>query len=152
MSSETWQRFRESYAIDAETGCWVWMRARLVGYCGGYGQFYIRSRPHLAHRWAYEKLVGPIPEGLELDHLCRNRACVNPCHLEPVTHRENVLRGEAPAAIHARKTHCKNGHELTGDNIYVYSYPRHNITRTRQCKTCARANARRRDRARRALR
>ena len=84
-----------------------------------------------AHRIGYEQLVGPIPKGLELDHLCRVRHCVNPDHLEPVTHKENTLRGSCPAAVNARKTHCKRGHPLTDDNI-----ARQSKTNARVCLKC----------------
>ncbi len=95
-----------------ETPCWVWDRG-LDGY--GYG----RMRGRRAHRVSYELHVGPIPEGLDLDHLCRVRNCVNPAHLEPVTRAENVLRGVSRPAENARKTHCIHGHALTPDNVYV---------------------------------
>lgn len=97
--------------------CWLWTM-RPAG--EGYGQIKLESgRRQQAHRFAYELLVGPIPEGLQLDHLCRVRHCVNPAHLEPVTSRENVHRSPiAPAALNARKTHCPHGHEYTDDNTY----------------------------------
>lgn len=76
-------------------GCWEWVAARTRD---GYGRYWVNPSHVLAHRWAYEKLTGPIPTGLESDHLCRNRACVNPAHIEPVTRRENLLRGDTVAA------------------------------------------------------
>lgn len=85
-----------------------------------------------AHRFSYEILVGPIPEGMELDHLCKNRRCVNPAHLEPVTHHENLIRGNGFTGINARKTHCSRGHELSQDNILNRSRG------GRECKTCHR--------------
>ena len=88
--------------------CWVWLGAVNTW---GYGHLSSRhTRNTLARRVVYEALVGPIPEGLQLDHLCRNKLCVNPAHLEPVTRKENILRGTAPSAKHARKTLCPKGH------------------------------------------
>lgn len=96
--------------------CWIWT-ASLDAH--GYGQFYMPGRgPAKAHRFAYEDLVGPIPRGLEPDHLCRVRHCVRPTHLEPVTRRENYMRGLGPSS-HVKNTHCKRGHEFTLDNTRV---------------------------------
>src|SRR5687768_9248591 len=109
--------------------CWEWPGFRDRD---GYGRLYwptINTRA--AHRVAYELFVGPIPEGLQLDHLCRNRACVNPRHLEPVTQAENARRG----AI-AQKTHCANGHPFDGDNTYWRS------SGHRTCRACNRENVR----------
>jgi hypothetical protein len=97
------------------------------------------------HRYAYEALVGPIPDGKQIDHLCRNRACCNPEHLEPVTIQENIRRGEGPQAINARKTHCIRGHALSGDNLYLV--PK---SGRRNCVICRQAASNRADERRRA--
>lgn len=103
--------------VKKTDGCWNWVGDRDPA---GYGKFSSRRlSSNRAHRYAYEALVGPIPPGLTIDHLCRNKACVNPDHLEPVTSRINTLRSGNPAAINAAKTHCKRGHELAGRNLIV---------------------------------
>lgn len=133
-----YRRFLEKTA-PAANGCIEWTGG-LNGV--GYGQFY-RGKKHAgdtgkiyAHRWSYEFFVGPIPEGLHLDHLCRNPKCVNPEHLEPVTCRENLLRGTGVSARHAVKTHCPAGHPYAGDNLY-----RHPTKGQRYCRTCVRIRA-----------
>lgn len=124
--------------------CWLWTAALH----NGYGSFYLPGAgTRRAHRIAYEALVGPIPEGLTLDHLCRNRGCVNPAHLEPVTNKENILRGVGITAENARKTHCVNGHPLEGYNLMFQPGGR----RCRECFRRIQKIRKRRARARAAL-
>ena len=121
------KRFFEKVAVNPKTGCWEWWAYRDRE---GYGRFRLDGKTLLAHRVSYEMAKGKIPEVLQIDHLCRVRACVNPDHLETVTGKENLHRGEAPAAANRAKTHCIRGHELSGDNLYVYPDGR------RSCKAC----------------
>ena len=118
--------------------CWLWQGAKTRN---GYGVVTVKGKSILAHRYAYETCVGPVPTGLTLDHVwdrgCRNRHCVNPAHLEPVTNHENHRRGK-----HARKTHCPNGHAYTPENTGYRSNGH------RHCRICA-ANQQRTYRARR---
>lgn len=101
------------------SGCWQWTGSRRGG--SGYGDIgFGHTRSELAHRLAYSIMVAPIPAGMQIDHLCRNRQCVNPSHLEVVTPRVNSLRGQGFAAMNARKTHCVRGHPLIGANTLLY--------------------------------
>lgn len=95
----------------SQCGCWIWDRGSR-GAKRQYGTIQNSGKTLLAHRVAYELFVGPIPNGLTIDHLCRNTLCVNPAHLEAVSCTENILRGECPPAQNKRKTHCKRGHLL----------------------------------------
>lgn len=113
-------------------GCWLWTGG--ISANTGYANFWFGGRTVSAHRWAYERFVGPIPRGLHLDHVrdrgCGHRHCVNPAHLEAVTQRENNLRADGLAADNARKTHCRHGHPFDEANTYVDRRGRRN------CRIC----------------
>ena len=115
--------------------CWPWYGGRSSL---GYGYTTVAGKRLPAHRAAYMALIGSIPEGLHLDHLCRNPACVNPAHLEPVTPRTNIVRGESPQAANARKTHCKRGHEIVHPSQYYIN--RQPYCTSRRCKICCSEN------------
>ncbi|GAC70794.1 hypothetical protein GS4_41_00410 [Gordonia soli NBRC 108243] len=119
------------------TGCWQWTGAIQSK---GYGSFQFRGRTRSTHRLAYELLVAPIPAGLQIDHLCRNRACCNPAHLEPVTAGENHRR-----APHTQVTRCPAGHPYAGDNLIVKHRPGRGVNRN--CRTCANTSRRAKRRA-----
>jgi hypothetical protein len=123
--------------VERSEGCWSWSGSHFK--TTSYALFNLKMpdgvwRPTVAHRAAYTIVVGPIPEGLVIDHLCRNRACVNPAHMEAVTRGENVLRGEGPSALEARQTECKRGHPFSEENTY-----RKPGTNKRECRVCQRA-------------
>lgn len=124
-------RFEHVWSSDFDF-CWPW-----IGGTERYGRFTLHGRTYYAHRFSYEFYVGEIPEGLEVDHLCRNTRCVNPAHLEPVTHHENLMRGESPSARCARITECPRGHPYTTENTCLSKGHRY-------CRTCARERMQRR--------
>lgn len=128
-------RFWSKVGIGAPDECWPWQGAKSNT---GYGQFSLGGKTVLAHRTAYELFVGPIPDGLTLDHLCRNRICANTKHLEPVSMAENWARGESTSAINKRRTECQRGHAFDEENTYT----RPNGRRT--CIPCRRMKERER--------
>jgi hypothetical protein len=125
--------------VNRSGDCWLWTAATTSA---GYGQFRVDGRWGMAHRFAYELLVGPIPQDLQIDHLCRTPLCVNPAHLEPVTQQENLRRG-----IGGPRTHCPAGHPYDETNTYVYP-----VTGGRYCRACGRAAHRARYASQRSLR
>ena len=124
--------------VEKTETCWIWKGARNRH---GYGKISVGGQPRLAHRVAYGLLVGPIADGLELDHLCRTPACVNPDHLEAVAHRTNILRGVSLNAQRAAQTHCIRGHALEGDNLDPAALAKRGH---RHCLTCRRERDRER--------
>ncbi len=126
------ERFKEKIIVEP-SGCWRWTASTMGS---GYGRFKIRGRKSMiaAHIFAYEQKYGPVPDGKELDHLCRNRWCCNPDHVEPVTHQVNVVRGNAPNMILHRSGKCRRGHEQNETNT---KYQTRNGKRHRAfCKIC----------------
>lgn len=129
------ERFKEKYRVDQESGCWIWTASLMPN---GYAQFrYSRAKNGYGHRFSYEHHIGPIPEGRQIDHLCKNKACVNPDHLDVVTPKTNIERIGPRRSANAEKTHCPRGHPLSGDNLYVFPN-----RRARTCRTCRREYAR----------
>jgi hypothetical protein len=137
------ERFWDKVDLGTGVGCWMWTPPVNDE---GYGTFWSGDQRMVpAHQWAYESLIGPVPAGMVLDHLChtlatdciggpqcQHRRCVNPAHLEPVTAGTNILRSHAPAAENRRKTHCVRGHEFTPENTYLRP------SGGRNCRTCQR--------------
>jgi hypothetical protein len=129
--SATTEQVRFWSKVEKTEGCWIWKGGLFIN---GYGRFYPTGGHHpqnvRAHRYAYQLFNGPIPEGLQIDHLCRNRRCVKPSQMEAVTQKTNLLRGTGITAENARKTTCHKGHPLTGDNLILRKHG------WRWCKTC----------------
>lgn len=139
------EEFLDRVSFCPFSGCWLWMGSTLPS---EYGTFHVpRKRgPAYAHRFSYEHFVGTIPDGLDIDHLCRVRCCVNPQHLEPVTRAENMRRApftgtDVMAAMWRAKTHCPMGHPYEGNNLVVESRKTQRVNRI--CRECRRAKDRR---------
>lgn len=132
-STKTLSELTQRVLIEPVNGCWLWTGSIDAD---GYAQVSRGGRMTVAHRVFYELVVGPIPAGMEIDHLCRKRACVNPSHLEAVTHRINTLRGDTIPARYAARTHCSKGHELSGENLASRS------DGARTCRHCIREQKR----------
>jgi hypothetical protein len=132
-------RFEAKYIPEPNSGCWLWIAA--IDPQNGYGRFGDwqdgRTRSFWAHRLSYELYVGPIPDGLVIDHLCRTRCCVNPDHLEPVLHLTNVLRGECGKK--RERTHCSRGHEYTDVTTAWLTSPKGR--KWRRCRRCLAENS-----------
>jgi len=133
--SKAIERFWTKVVKGTSGECWIWTGGHSTN---GYGTFYDGTRNTSPHRYSYLTFIGDIPMGLELDHTCQVKGCVNPGHLEAVTHRENLLRAKGPAGDNARKTHCKRGHEYTQANTYIYVEPKGYPHR--MCRECNRIN------------
>ena len=125
---------------EPNSGCWLWMGCLCPD---GYGKVYAKRElpgESLAHRASYKLFVGPIPDGCEIDHRCNVRSCINPEHLRAISHADNVRRSDHKKnSYNGRKTHCKRGHELSGDNLVIWTY---GGQRSRQCRTCVRERQR----------
>lgn len=130
LNKSTQSRFESKYKIDSKTGCWNWVAGLQEG---GYGQFSSKETG-LAHRYSYILYTGPIPKGTQIDHLCFNRKCVNPNHMEAVSPRLNVLRSNNIASKNFYKTKCWRGHDFSVDNTYRAP------TGNRHCKSCRKIN------------
>jgi len=141
-----WQmRFEQKISPEPNSGCWIWAGAsnRL-----GYGRFNINQKIEYAHRLSWQLHKGEIPTDKQIDHLCRVRLCVNPDHMEVVSHRTNSLRGMGVGGINSRKTHCKNGHELSGANLKLTLGDMYRCQH-RRCVQCAKAYENKRNERRR---
>lgn len=142
VSAADAERF-DAKVIPTDAGCWEWQAAHTPQ---GYGVFWYAGALRRAHRLSYARHVGPIPRGLDLDHLCRNPKCVKPDHLEPVTRGENVMRGTNPIAANSAKTNCPQGHPYSLGNTIVKAS---GARECRECKyTANRERARRKQRER----
>ena len=127
MTPKQLRRFEDKYIPEPNTGCWLWLGSLKPD---GYSRFNARISGHQA---SFSHWKGQVPEGKEIDHICRMRCCVNPAHLQAITHRENVAKSGA-WEFNTRKTHCPKGHPYSGNNLYVHGT-------NRQCLVCRRARS-----------
>lgn len=125
-------RFHSKIRINPETWCWEWNTCQNEN---GYGYFGLKGRNWRSHRFSYLIHVGDLMPNLIIDHLCNNKLCCNPVHLEQITQSENIRRGNSFIAQQARQTHCKRGHPLSGTNLYITPDKRRN------CRICRKLNA-----------
>lgn len=122
--SNYWSKTDRGGGVDS---CWNWLAYKNIR---GYGVIRFNGKNEQAHRVSYREFFGDIEKGFELDHRCKNTSCVNPYHLEAVSHRENVLRGNSPAALHAKKIACYKGHQFSKENTWFFDGGR------RRCRIC----------------
>lgn len=135
VDREAKDRFLSKIEVNPENGCHDWIGPVSVY---GYGSHWVKGeegwKKYYVHRLAYVLAHGELREDMTLDHLCRNRACCNPEHLEPVSLKKNIMRGDSPSAHHSRKTHCHRGHEFTKENTGIYKGAKGKPMR--RCKKC----------------
>lgn len=130
------ERFWPKVVKAGDDECWIWTGAKIQGY-GIIGREWPKRGNHFAHRASYEIHIGPIPEGMTIDHLCFRKDCVNPRHLEPISAVENARRGREHHGTHEYKTHCTNGHEFTPTTTYTHTDAQGYAHR--RCRTCRNA-------------
>jgi len=135
VTDSDWSRFWSLVNKEAQNGCFLWTGSKGLG-VHSYGRFWFRGRNVQAHRFVDLASVGAIADGMQIDHLCRTPCCVNVAHMEVVTPQTNNSRSDSMSALHSRKTHCKRGHPLVGDNLY-------RSKRGRECRECRRMLERR---------
>lgn len=133
LPENTERRLLEKIEKQKDSDCWLFTGSKLPS---GYGILWNGERPTGAHRISFLLYNGEIPAGTEIDHICNNRACVNPSHLQAISHKENILKSSSLMGVNSRKTHCKRGHPLDGENLHLTPLG------SRQCKECMRMHAR----------